>query len=50
VRLLPEILKDHGFATGAVDTMGRHFSRGFDHYRVPTWDFSNPMLCAAPST
>ncbi len=43
VRLLPEILKEHGFATAAVDTMGRHFSRGFDKYLVPSWDFSNPM-------
>src|SRR5438067_13402090 len=30
VRLLPEILKEHGYATAAVDSMGRHFSRGFD--------------------
>ena len=43
VRLLPEILQEHGFATGAVDTMGRHFSRGFDKYLVPKWDFSDPM-------
>src|SRR4051812_4516976 len=30
VRLLPEILSEQGWRTGAVDTMGRHFSRGFD--------------------
>src|SRR4028118_792785 len=36
IKLLPEILKEHGWRTGAVDTMGRHFSRGFDDYRTPT--------------
>lgn len=43
VRLLPEILKDHGWQTGAVDTMGRHFTRGFDHYVSPQWDRSDPL-------
>ena len=33
VRLLPEILREHGYATAAVDTMGRHFERGFDRVR-----------------
>ena len=43
IKLLPEILKEHGYRTGAVDTMGRHFSRGFDDYRTPTWDRSDPL-------
>ena len=28
VRLLPEILREHGYTTASVDTMGRHFERG----------------------
>jgi arylsulfatase len=43
IKLLPEILKENGWATGAVDTMGRHFSRGFDTYHSPTWDRSDPL-------
>ena len=42
VRLLPEVLKEHGFATAAVDSMGRHFTRGFDEYVTYTWDRSKP--------
>jgi len=40
IALLPEILKKHAWNTGAVDTMGRHFTRGFDHYVSPQWDRS----------
>lgn len=42
VRLLPEILRDHGWATAAVDSMGRHFTRGFDEYVPYEWDRSVP--------
>lgn len=42
VRLLPEILREHGYATAAVDSMGRHFSRGFDEYLTYEWDRSKP--------
>lgn len=42
IRLLPEILKEHGYATAAVDSMGRHFSRGFDDYVTYEWDRSKP--------
>src|SRR4028118_626561 len=38
IRMIQEVLKDQGWQTGAVDTMGRHFSRGFDHYHAPEWD------------
>lgn len=42
VRLLPELLQEAGIRTIAVDTMGRHFSRGFDIYRDYQWDRTNP--------
>ncbi len=42
IRLLPEVLHDAGYHTVAVDTMGRHFSRGFDIYRSYEWDRSRP--------
>lgn len=41
VRLLPEILSDAGYATAAVDSMQRHFSRGFDQYHTYEWNRSN---------
>ena len=44
VRLLPEILGEHGYATAAVDSMGRHFTRGFDEYVTYQWDTSNPTV------
>lgn len=50
VRLLPEILKEHGWATAAVDSMGRHFSRGFDEYLTYEWDRSNPMVLRKAET
>ncbi|WP_395094029.1 sulfatase [Armatimonas sp.] len=43
VKLLPEILKEHGWNTAAIDTMGRHFNRGFDTYISPQWDRSDPL-------
>ena len=43
IQLLPEILQAQGWQTGAVDTMGRHFPRGFEHYLVPEWDRSDPL-------
>jgi arylsulfatase A-like enzyme len=42
VRLLPEILREHGWATAAVDSMGRHFTRGFEEYVTYEWDRSVP--------
>jgi Arylsulfatase A and related enzymes len=50
VRLLPEILKEHGWATAAVDSMGRHFSRGFDEYLTYEWDRSNPQVLRKAET
>jgi arylsulfatase len=43
IKMIQEVLQENGYATGAVDTMGRHFSRGFVHYRVPEWDRSDPL-------
>ncbi len=42
IRLLPEILQEHGWSTAAVDSMGRHFQRGFDEYVTYEWDRSIP--------
>lgn len=43
IPLLQEVLQARGYQTGAVDTMGRHFSRGFDEYLQPEWDRSDPL-------
>lgn len=43
MRLFQEVLQEHGWRTAAVDTMGRHFKRGFDEYVSPEWDRSNPL-------
>lgn len=50
VRLLPEILRENGWATAAVDSMGRHFSRGFDEYVTYEWDRSNPTILRKAET
>ena len=50
VRLLPEILNDHGYATAAVDSMGRHFTRGFDEYVTYEWDRSEPTVLRKAET
>ena len=50
VRLLPEILKEHSYATAAVDSMGRHFSRGFDEYVSYKWDRSDPTVLRKAET
>lgn len=50
VRLLPEILKEHGYATAAVDSMGRHFKRGFDQYVSYKWDRSKPTVLRKAET
>lgn len=50
IRLLPEILKKQGYATVAVDSMGRHFSRGFDEYIPYTWDRSDPRVLRKAET
>lgn len=44
VRLLPEILRENGWRTVGVDSMGRHFDRGFDEYVTYGWDRSNPTV------
>ena len=43
VRMIQEELSKNGWTTAAVDTMGRHFSRGFDIYKTPEWDRSDPL-------
>lgn len=43
IRMIQEILQEAGWRTAAVDTMGRHFSRGFDEYVSPSWDRSDPL-------
>ncbi len=43
VRLFQEVLQERGWQTAAVDTMGRHFKRGFDEYVSPEWDRSDPL-------
>ena len=50
VRILPEILKGHGYATAAVDSMGRHFKRGFDEYVTYEWDRSKPTVLRKAET
>jgi arylsulfatase A-like enzyme len=50
VRLLAEILREHGYATAAVDSMGRHFERGFDQYRTYSWDRSDPTVLRKAET
>jgi arylsulfatase len=50
VRLLPEILQKHGYTTVAVDSMGRHFSRGFDEYITYAWDRSDPTVLRKAET
>jgi arylsulfatase A-like enzyme len=43
IPMIQEILQQRGYTTAAVDTMGRHFSRGFDEYHSPEWDRSDPL-------
>lgn len=50
VRLLPEILREHGYLTAAVDSMGRHFERGFDEYVTYSWDRSDPTVLRKAET
>jgi arylsulfatase A-like enzyme len=39
IRLLPDILRDQGFFTAAVDNIGRWIQPAFDHYdEYPRWD------------
>ncbi len=40
VRMLAQLLGEHGFHTGAADNLGRWFARGFDDYRQYEWDKS----------
>lgn len=50
VRLLPEILRDNGYATAAVDNMGRHFTRGYERYEQYQWDRSDPTVLRKAET
>jgi arylsulfatase A-like enzyme len=50
VRMLPEVLREHGYATAAVDSMGRHFERGFDEYHTYQWDRSRPTVLRKAET
>jgi arylsulfatase len=50
VRLLPEILREHGYTTVAVDSMGRHFERGLDQYHSYEWDRSDPQVLRKAET
>ena len=43
IPMIQEVLQARGYATAAVDTMGRHFTRGFDEYQVSEWDRSDPL-------
>lgn len=43
IPMIQEVLQQRGWTTAAVDTMGRHFSRGFDEYQTPEWDRSDPL-------
>jgi arylsulfatase A-like enzyme len=38
VRMLAEILKEHGYYTAAADNLGRWFARGFDKVETYGWD------------
>jgi arylsulfatase A-like enzyme len=39
IRLLPDLLRDHGFFTAAVDNIGRWIQPAFDQYdEYPRWD------------
>lgn len=39
VRLLPDLLRERGYFTGAVDNIGRWIQPAFEHYEVyPRWD------------
>jgi arylsulfatase len=50
VRLLPEILREHGYTTVAVDSMGRHFERGVDQYHNYEWGRSDPRVLHKAAT
>lgn len=50
VRLLPEMLREQGYRTVAVDSMGRHFERGFDIYQSYEWDRSDPTVLRKAET
>lgn len=50
VRLLPEILAEHGYTTAAVDNMRRHFTRGFERYLTYEWDRSDPTVLRRAET
>ena len=44
IKMIQEVLRENGWRTHAVDTMGRHFPRGFDEYDTPQWDRSDPTV------
>jgi arylsulfatase A-like enzyme len=39
IPVMAEVLRDAGFQTAAVDTMGRWMNRGFDVYENPGYSF-----------
>lgn len=41
VRMLTEILKEHGYFTAAADNLGRWFARGFDVIETYSWDLQS---------
>ncbi len=41
VRMLAEILKEHGYFTAAADNLGRWFARGFEVIEPYSWDIQN---------
>lgn len=43
IPMIQEVLQKNGYTTAAVDTMGRHFSNGFEIYNTPEWDRSDPL-------
>lgn len=43
IPMMQEVLRERGYRTAAVDTMGRHFARGFEEYVSPEWDRSDPL-------
>lgn len=52
VQMIQEVLQEQGWRTHAVDTMGRHFPRGFDTYDTPSWERNDPTVLrrAEPTT
>ncbi len=50
VKLLAELLAEHGYFTAAVDNMKRHFPRGFQLYQDYAWDRAVPGVLRKAET